>query len=93
MGENRTLVLIDGRRRVSGSREGSQVDLASIPPGMIDSIEIITGGASAVYGADAVSGVSYFFRNSSAHGCSGTFPSAGSYTIVSSGTGTPRTGG
>jgi outer membrane receptor protein involved in Fe transport len=57
LGENRTLVLIDGRRRVSGSREGSQVDLASIPPGMIDSIEIITGGASAVYGADAVSGV------------------------------------
>lgn len=57
LGENRTLVLIDGRRRVSGSREGSQVDLASIPPGMIESIEIITGGASAVYGADAVSGV------------------------------------
>jgi outer membrane receptor protein involved in Fe transport len=57
LGENRTLVLIDGRRRVSGSREGSQVDLASIPPGIIDSIEIITGGASAVYGADAVSGV------------------------------------
>ncbi len=57
LGENRTLVLIDGRRRVSGSREGSQVDLSSIPPGMIESIEIITGGASAVYGADAVSGV------------------------------------
>ncbi len=57
LGPNRTLVLIDGRRRVSGSREGSQVDLGSIPPGMIESIEIITGGASAVYGADAVSGV------------------------------------
>ncbi|MEX6634548.1 TonB-dependent receptor plug domain-containing protein [Hyphococcus lacteus] len=57
LGENRTLVLVDGRRRVSGSREGSQVDLSSIPPGMIESIEIITGGASAVYGADAVSGV------------------------------------
>ena len=38
LGENRTLVLIDGRRRVSGSREGSQVDLSSIPPGMIESI-------------------------------------------------------
>ena len=57
LGENRTLVLIDGRRRVSGSREGSQVDLSAIPPSMIESIEIITGGASAVYGADAVSGV------------------------------------
>lgn len=57
LGQNRTLVLIDGRRRVSGSREGSQVDLSTIPPGMIESVEIITGGASAVYGADAVSGV------------------------------------
>ena len=57
LGTNRTLVLVDGRRRVSGSREGSQVDLSSIPPGMIENIEIITGGASAVYGADAVSGV------------------------------------
>ena len=57
LGQNRTLVLVDGRRRVSGSREGSQVDLTAIPPSMIESIEIITGGASAVYGADAVSGV------------------------------------
>ncbi len=57
LGQNRTLVLVDGRRRVSGSREGSQVDLAAIPPAMIESMEIITGGASAVYGADAVSGV------------------------------------
>ena len=57
LGTNRTLVLVDGRRRVSGSREGSQVDLSAFPPGMIESVEIITGGASAVYGADAVSGV------------------------------------
>ena len=57
LGSNRTLVLVDGRRRVSGSREGSQVDLSAFPPGMIESVEIITGGASAVYGADAVSGV------------------------------------
>ena len=57
LGTNRTLVLVDGRRRVSGSREGSQVDLSAIPPGMIESVDIITGGASAVYGADAVSGV------------------------------------
>ncbi|MEQ8207606.1 MAG: TonB-dependent receptor [Woeseia sp.] len=57
LGENRTLVLIDGRRRVSGSRDGSQVDLTAIPASMIESVEIITGGASAIYGADAVSGV------------------------------------
>jgi len=57
LGTNRTLVLVDGRRRVSGSREGSQVDVSAIPASMIESVEIITGGASAVYGADAVSGV------------------------------------
>lgn len=57
LGTNRTLVLVDGRRRVSGSRDGSQVDVSAIPASMIESVEIITGGASAVYGADAVSGV------------------------------------
>ena len=57
LGENRTLVLVDGRRRVSGSRDGAQVDVSSIPTPMIESVEVITGGASAVYGADAVSGV------------------------------------
>ncbi|MHA6724007.1 TonB-dependent receptor domain-containing protein [Sphingomonas sp. RS2018] len=57
LGTNRTLVLVNGRRRVSGSREGSQVDVSSIPATMVDRVEIITGGASAVYGADAVSGV------------------------------------
>lgn len=57
LGTNRTLVLVNGRRRVSGSREGSQVDVSSIPATMVERVEIITGGASAVYGADAVSGV------------------------------------
>ncbi|MEN7537584.1 TonB-dependent receptor [Aurantiacibacter flavus] len=57
LGENRTLVLVDGRRRVSGSRDGAQVDVSAIPTSMIEGVDIITGGASAVYGADAVSGV------------------------------------
>lgn len=57
LGTNRTLVLVNGRRRVSGSREGSQVDVSSIPATMVERVEVITGGASAVYGADAVSGV------------------------------------
>lgn len=56
MGTNRTLVLIDGRRRVSGSARSSAVDLNMIPAGMIDRIEVITGGAAAIYGADAVTG-------------------------------------
>ncbi|MGY8896934.1 MAG: TonB-dependent receptor plug domain-containing protein [Paraglaciecola sp.] len=57
LGTDRSLVLIDGRRRVSGSSTSSAVDLSMIPAGLIQRVEVITGGASAVYGADAVSGV------------------------------------
>jgi len=57
LGTNRTLVLVDGLRRVSGTGASSAVDLATIPANMIERIEIITGGAAAVYGADAVTGV------------------------------------
>lgn len=56
MGTNRTLTLIDGQRRVSGSARTSAVDLNMIPAGMIERIEVITGGAAAIYGADAVTG-------------------------------------
>lgn len=56
MGTNRTLTLVDGRRRVSGSARSSAVDLNMFPAVMIDRIEIITGGAAAIYGADAVTG-------------------------------------
>lgn len=60
LGSNRTLVLIDGRRQV-GSLQGSlQVDVDTVPRLLIQSVEIITGGASSVYGADAVSGVLNF---------------------------------
>jgi iron complex outermembrane receptor protein len=61
--ESATLVLIDGRRVASypagGGSLGTQsfVDLNSIPAAAIDSIEILTDGASAIYGADAVAGV------------------------------------
>lgn len=56
LGTNRSLTLVDGRRRVSGSTRSSAVDIGTIPLGMIDRVEIITGGAAAVYGADAVTG-------------------------------------
>lgn len=56
MGTNRTLTLVDGRRRVSGSARSSAVDLNMIPAAMIEQVEIITGGAAAIYGADAVTG-------------------------------------
>jgi outer membrane receptor protein involved in Fe transport len=56
LGSNRTLVLVDGKRYVPSGIGGS-VDLDSIPPGLIDHVEVVTGGASAVYGSDAVAGV------------------------------------
>ncbi len=59
LGSNRNLVLIDGRRGqpVNGSLI---VDINSIPSAAVQRVEVITGGASAVYGADAVSGVVNF---------------------------------
>lgn len=56
MGVNRSLVLVDGKRWVSGGARTSAVDLNSIPDVMIERIEIVTGGAAAIYGADAVTG-------------------------------------
>lgn len=64
LGAGSTLVLVDGRRMVqsgagnrsSDSRQGF-VDLNGIPLGMIERVEVITDGASAIYGADAVGGV------------------------------------
>jgi outer membrane receptor protein involved in Fe transport len=52
----RTLVLMDGRRITPSNSDGS-VDLNTIPPGLIENIEVITGGASATYGSDAIAGV------------------------------------
>src|SRR3546814_900422 len=57
LGDNRTLVLIDGRRTVSNSAQANRVSLSSIPDDFVDRIEIITGGASSVYGSDAIAGV------------------------------------
>lgn len=57
LGTSRTLVLVNGRRFVSGVPGDTSVDLNSIPTQFIDRVEIMTGGASAVYGSDAVAGV------------------------------------
>jgi len=57
LGANRTLVLVDGWRHVSGVAGTQTVDVSTIPRGLIDRVEVLTGGASAVYGADAVTGV------------------------------------
>lgn len=57
LGSDRTLVLVNGRRQVTGSPTGSAVDLNTIPTALIDHFDLITGGASTAYGSDAVAGV------------------------------------
>jgi len=59
LGPNRTLVLVNGERVPASSTTGV-VDLNTIPASLIDRIEVVTGGASAVYGSDAISGVVNF---------------------------------
>ncbi|MBN9506043.1 MAG: TonB-dependent receptor [Altererythrobacter sp.] len=59
VGANRTLVLIDGRRGVPGNASGT-VDVSTIPNSALQRVEVISGGASATYGADAVAGVTNF---------------------------------
>ena len=59
LGSNRTLVLINGRRAMVNGQAGV-VDINTISPSMIKNVEVLTGGASSVYGADAVSGVVNF---------------------------------
>lgn len=56
LGTQRTLVLLDGRRVVSATSAGS-VDVAIMPEALVRSVEVVTGGASAAYGSDAVAGV------------------------------------
>ncbi|MBN7137158.1 TonB-dependent receptor [Lysobacter enzymogenes] len=60
MGTTRTLVLVNGRRHVGGLSGSTAVDINTIPVELIERVEVITGGASAVYGADAVAGVVNF---------------------------------
>jgi len=59
LGVNRTLVLVNGER-VPGSSTFGTVDIATIPASLISRVEVVTGGASAVYGSDAVAGVINF---------------------------------
>jgi iron complex outermembrane recepter protein len=59
LGPERNLVLIDGRRGI-GSEAGSIVDINTIPASLVERVEVISGGAAAVYGADAIAGVVNF---------------------------------
>jgi iron complex outermembrane recepter protein len=59
LGVNRTLVLLDGRRVTASSRLGA-TDISTLPQSLVQRVDIVTGGASAVYGSDAVAGVVNF---------------------------------
>ena len=70
LGSSRTLVLVNGRRFISGFAGDSAVDLNNIPTDFIDRVEIVTGGSSAVYGSDAIAGVVNFILKDKFNGVS-----------------------
>ena len=67
LGAERTLILVNGRRSV-GSTITGLVDINTIPQALISSVEVVTGGASAAYGSDAVAGVVNFVLNNKYEG-------------------------
>ena len=71
LGSNRTLLLINGRRVVPSSL-GGIVDTNTIPLSLLERVDVVTGGASAVYGADAVSGVVNFITKKNFSGVEAT---------------------
>jgi iron complex outermembrane receptor protein len=62
LGTNRNLVLLDGRRVVPANIAGN-TDINLLPQGLISNVSVVTGGASAAYGSDAVAGVTNFILN------------------------------
>ncbi|MEM0911241.1 MAG: TonB-dependent receptor, partial [Pseudomonadota bacterium] len=68
LGTERTLVLVNGRRHVGGVTGEATVDVNSIPSALIERVEVLTGGGSSIYGADAVSGVVNYIINDSFEG-------------------------
>jgi outer membrane receptor protein involved in Fe transport len=70
LGAERTLVLLDGKRLMPGDPTSGSIapDLNFVPAALIDRIEVVTGGASAVYGSDAIAGVVNIILNKDFHG-------------------------
>jgi outer membrane cobalamin receptor len=80
LGPNRTLVLLNGRR-IAPSGMGSVIDVNNLPRSLIDRVEIITGGASTVYGSDAIAGVVNFITRQDFDG----FGFDASYSVTAEG--------
>jgi len=90
LGTQRTLVLVNGRRHVAGDilNTATSVDVNTIPTDLIDRVDIVTGGDSAVYGSDAIAGVVNFVLKDHysgvemhAQGGTSTYGDASSYFI------------
>jgi iron complex outermembrane receptor protein len=77
LGAQRTLVLLDGRRLPSGDVGAVSPDLNFIPSALVKRVDVLTGGASSVYGADAVAGVVNFVLDRDFEGVRGGFQNAG----------------
>jgi outer membrane receptor protein involved in Fe transport len=71
LGSSRTLVLLDGQRSVGSTLTGN-VDVNNFPQMLVERVDIVTGGASAAYGSDAVSGVVNFILDKDYTGVKGT---------------------
>jgi iron complex outermembrane receptor protein len=80
MGPGRTLVMMNGRR-LAPSGVGSAVDVNNLPSALVERVEIITGGASTVYGSDAIAGVVNFITRDDFEGLT----TEGSYYITEQG--------
>ncbi|MGK6320427.1 TonB-dependent receptor plug domain-containing protein [Sphingomonas sp. DT-204] len=68
LGTERTLVLVDGRRHVAAVPGSQSVDINTIPTDLVERVDILTGGVSAIYGADGVSGVVNFIMKKNFEG-------------------------
>ena len=73
LGDDRTLVLINGKRAVSNSGNSDRVSLDTLPVGFVERTEVTTGGASAIYGSDAIAGVANFLLEDDLEGLSADF--------------------
>ncbi len=71
LGAQRNLVLIDRQRVVASSAQSSEVDIAMIPSGVVQRVDVVTGGASAAWGSDAVTGVVNLVLNKTFEGFKG----------------------
>ncbi len=88
LGTERTLVLVNGRRHVTSSPGGYDVDINTIPSDLLERVDIVTGGNSAIYGSDAVAGVVNFIMRRDYEGISirgqagaSTYNDRGSYFV------------